>query len=744
MKKIALLGNPNCGKTTLFNALTKKRNKVANWAGVTVEVATAAYSKNLEIIDLPGCYSICHADTSGAIDEMIAANYLFNNEVDFIVNIIDSSNLVRSLYLTTQLLELELPTIIIVNKVDLLKNTTINIESMAKLLKPYAIISACTNDPKDIINIKHMLENKMLNTKKQKLKPILCFSDEIKNCIEKVQQSLALDEAEITASKQAIAINILSGNKIKNIKTESLYNTLDACRKKLKIESQEDMDIVIAQARYDFIKSIIPKIEIKQKTEKENDPVTKRLDDILTHKYLGIISLMCIMYLLFFFALSTASSVQQLFSNIGEVFLITGTATILNKLNSPDILNIFLIHGLGQGITTLLSFIPIVFTMFYSINFLEETGYMPRAAFVTDRLMRILHLPGKAFIPLLIGFSCNVPAIIATRTLETKRDRIIAGIMTPFMLCNARLAVFAIFASTFFPTCPSVIIFSLYITGVIVAIITGFILCRFIIPGDIQPLIMELPPYQIPKQKTIIANSLTKTVKFCFRVGKYIVGLSGIISILSSVSYEYHGATKTLLEIIGANITPMFNGIGVSNDNWQASVAIIAGIVAKETVIITLSQLYNGSLNNITTIPSDFWAYAIDNIQNSFMLLVPFYKASHNEINSSLQANLKMFFTNKNNVIAYLFFNLLYMPCISTIITFAKETNWRWAMFSATWSLSIAYLIASLILKITNMATENILVISVTVIAIALNIVIAKRIAQKEIKNESSHEFNSN
>jgi len=269
-------------------------------------------------------------------------------------------------------------------------------------------------------------------------------------------------------------------------------------------------------------------------------------------------------------------------------------------------------------------------------------------------------------------------------------------------------------------------------------------LCRFIIPGDIQPLIMELPPYQIPKQKIILVNSLTKTIKFCFRVGKYIIGLSGIISILSSVSYEYHGTTKTILEIIGINITPMFNAIGVTNDNWPASVAIISGMVAKEIVIITLSQLYNGSLNNITALPSDFWAYAIDNIQNSFMLLVPFYKASHNEINSSLQANLKIFFTNNTNVIAYLFFNLLYMPCLSTIITFAKEINWRWAIFSATWSLTIAYFIASLILKISSTTTDNLFIIFSTIIAIVLNIIAAKYIVRKEIKKEELYEFNSN
>jgi ferrous iron transport protein B len=711
VKTVALLGNPNSGKTTLFNALTGKKNKVANWAGVTVEISSAIWNHenlSVNIIDLPGCYSLCNADISGAPDEKIAANFLFENKVDIIVNILDSSNLTRSLYLTTQLLELGLPVIILLNKVDLISKK-INLELLRTKLKNPKVLSCETNNKNSVAKLKHDLSS-IINSKPQTTDILIKLPEEITSKINRI----STEDNKTEISNYSYGLYLLGGHKTKN---QELEKVITKYQEEIQDQLKEDLDIVIAQERYNFIRTTVKEIETKQEKKQQSEFI-QNLDYFLTHKYFGIINLLLIMYFIFAVALNIGNCFQSLFNSFGEVFLITGFNLLLTKISCPEIVKIFLIQGLGQGTTTLLSFIPIVFAMFYSIAVLEETGYMPRAAFVTDRLMKTLHLPGKAFIPLIIGFSCNVPAILATRTLESYRDRIIAGLMTPFMMCNARLAVFAIFSSTFFPNQASLVILAMYVTGIITAIITGIIVCRLIIPGEIQPLIMELPEYQIPKQRLVLKRALFQTKSFCHRVGVYIIGLSAIISILST--YQINSST-TLLSLIGKSITPLFSPIGISIENWAATVGILAGFIAKETVIITLSQIYHGS-NLVIDLPSDFIHYAISTLHNSLDVT---------NSDSFIQEQLKIHFTNTYSVIAYMIFNLLYIPCISTMIAFAKETSWRWALFSTSWSLTLAFAVATLIFQQFN---SPITIISIIFI-LGMNIIFARRIiTPKELK----------
>lgn len=717
MKKIALLGNPNSGKTTLFNALTGKRNKVANWAGVTVEITSAKWKYregSYQIIDLPGCYSLCSLDNSGAPDELIATSFLFENKVDYIINIIDSSNLTRSLYLTTQLLELGIPILILMNKADLLTKE-INIDILADKLNTNNIIACETNNSQSIKNLQATINNIIHNdqTKTTKIVPLPKPVDEtiknITNLTSKIKK---------TTSEYSYALNLIGGYKTKEY---DLNEAVTNFQISLQNELNEDIDIIIAQARYDFIRKTTKEITEKKKQKKQG-ALSKNIDYFLTHKYLGIVFLFLIMYLIFAIAINIGNCFQSIFTALGEVFFVTGINLILTKIQTPEIAKIFLVQGLGQGITTLLSFFPIVFAMFYSIALLEETGYMPRAAFVTDRIMRLLHLPGKAFIPLIIGFSCNVPAILATRTLESYRDRIIAGLMTPFMMCNARLAVFAIFSSTFFPSNASLVIMAMYTIGILAATITGIIACRIIIPGTIQPLIMELPDYQMPKQNLVLKRAVFQTKSFCKRVGIYIIALSAIISILNS--YEISDGTN-LLTLIGQSITPLLKPLGIMNDNWAASVGILAGFVAKETIIITLSQLYHGT-SAILAIPHDFFAYALNTINLSLTTTAN---------DSFLQEQLRIYFQSNYAVLSYMVFNLLYIPCVSTMAAFAKETNWRWALFSTTWSITLAYSIAAIIFQISISYYNVLITLLLSLFALYLNILLARQInTSREIR----------
>ncbi|MEE3002873.1 MAG: ferrous iron transport protein B [Pseudomonadota bacterium] len=749
MKRIALLGNPNSGKTTLFNALTKQKNKTANWSGVTVEISRSCWHdthSDVEIIDLPGCYSICNSDTSGSPDEVMAADFLLENQVDCVINIIDSSNLSRSLYLTTQLIELGTPIIVILNKTDLVTHYDINVKQLSEKLANTTIIQGSANDSQSIKTIKESIKKsftaKTGNVQKNNL---INYSKNINTQLKKIESILVTRLAESFVSHKTLALHLISGSKPKFITDKYLLEQSNKAHEYLVKQEKVDVDIIIAQDRYDFIRKALTASMIRkeQNTINKKTDLTEKIDRLLTHKYFGIVSLITILYAMFAFTINIGSSLQEFFTTIGELFFITGTQKLLQVIATPKILQTFLVQGLGQGICTLLSFVPIVFAMFYSINMLEESGYMPRAAYVTDRLMRLLQLPGKAFIPLIIGFSCNVPAVLATRTLESKRERIIAGLMTPFMMCNARLAVFAIFANAFFPENSSLVIFGLYFTGIAIAIITGLIVCHLILPGKVQPLIMELPNYQLPKQRLILSRTWSQTISFCYRVGLYIISLSAIISILSSIEIKLDSGNLTALALIGKAITPLFYPLGITDGNWAASVSILSGFAAKETVIITLSQLYHETSNIVLAVPYDFFAYATQTIYDAFFDLLPFNSGVENLVPTvnSFNEQLKFHFQTSHAAAAYMLFNLLYMPCISTVFAFAKETNWGWAIFSMSWSFTIAYTLAMLVYQVTQMQLKLIFILAVLgLIVLALNILLAKSVAKRN--QGGAYEFN--
>lgn len=722
MHKVALIGSPNAGKTTFFNKLTNNSQTIANRPGATVEAASGLWEDCI-LIDLPGCHSISQTDVSLPYDEQVTAAYIAQNKIDYIVNLVDITRLESSLYLTTQLLETGIPIIVVISKKDLAKKLGINIDTklLSKGLKAPAIALDITNND-DIRNLTHSLK-KHLGQQPEKPKDLITQCNIIKKATKQITKHI---KSDLHLNKESIALNMLASNSILKHNCQKLQQAITKATSDINEHYEIDTDIVIAQNRYNFIKkitSIAVTLTIKPKIK------ASKIDHIITHQIFGIPILLAAIITMFWFTMAFGGMLQECFTLIGEAIFIQGTAALLQLMHAPSWIFIFLINGLGYGITTLIAFVPIVAAIFYSMELLEQSGYMSRAAFITDKIMRYLQLPGKAFIPLIISFGCNVPGILATRTLTSQRERLITGLMTPFMSCNARLAVFAVFSSIFFPQNSLKVIISLYFIGILVAIVTGIVMARFILPGESEKLIMEMPAYQMPKQKELLLSTCKKTKSFCIRVGKYIFISSAIIGVFSQTSIS----DMNIIEIIGKTLTPLFAAIGITTSNWQATVALLSGFIAKETTLITLDQLYShtSALNYIT--PGEFLPYLGTVLQDAasviYQTLWP-WASQADSSNIILHTQIKQHFTSEAAAWSYLLFNLLYMPCISTIITFAKECGWKWAWLSTSWSFTIAYILAGLSYQLSSSDSNLIITAAFIIASILLNLILAKAIVK--------------
>jgi len=647
---IVLLGNPNSGKTTLFNALTGSSQRVGNWAGVTVEKKEGNLrlgDLEFNIIDLPGAYTLAASDREG-LDERIAINYLENMTKGTLVNVIDATNLERHLYLTVQLLELGLPMIVVLTMVDKLPINALDLEQLEKLLGvPVVTVKA------------HQLKELEL----------------LHEILNKTQ----------TAPK----------NKLINYPPD--------------IQSNQDKDILIADLRYGFVHSVCQ--QIKRKKTVTHSYISQMIDKITLNRWLGLPCFLVAMYSMFLFAINFGGVFQDFFDISSDTIFVGGSAYLLSAMHIPNILIGILSYGLGKGINTVLTFVPVIASMFLFLSFLEGSGYMARAAFVVDRLMRSIGLPGKAFVPLIVGFGCNVPAIMATRTLESEKDRILASMMSPFMSCSARLAIFTVFVGVFFPRGGHNIVFALYLIGISVAVLTGYFLRNTLLSKDLTPLLMELPPYNMPNFKSIMRQTWGRLKNFLSRAGRVIVPvctLLGALNVLniSADGFVLNGHGDSVLAIMGKWLTPIFKPMGLSFDNWPATVGLLMGTLAKEVVIATLNTLYSSlaGLQQITAESYQFWgglqaAFATIPVKFAELgnaLLNPVLASTPEQsMNKEVLGVLYKNFGGSAAAFSYLLFILLYVPCVSTMAVIKKELNSFWMYFSIIWSTTIAYMTAT-------------------------------------------------
>ncbi|MBN1948143.1 MAG: Fe(2+) transporter permease subunit FeoB [Candidatus Cloacimonetes bacterium] len=692
---LALAGNPNCGKTTLFNALTGSRQRVGNWPGVTVERIEGFYRHQdyeFEIIDLPGIYSF----SAYSLDEKVSREYILLGKPDLVINIVDASNLERTLYLTTQLLEMRIPVIVALNMMDVAAQNSIRIDldHLARHLDCPVIATVATRregliELKDKIN-EYVAEHHISTTRVQ-------YDSVVEEAVARLSEITESDADTHSVDKRWLAIKLLENDHLARELTQNKYSQIVAEESaRIKKHTNLDTDIVIADGRYGFIHGLFKDVVRKEVDYRRN--VSDLIDKVVLNKVLSVPIFLAVMYLVFTLTIKAGSPFIDFFDGFMGTIFVDGFGDLLRSWHFPGWVILLLSNGIGGGIQTLSTFIPPVFFMFFSLALLEDSGYMSRAAFVMDRFMRLIGLPGKAFIPMLVGFGCNVPAILATRTLENRRDRLLTILINPFMSCGARLPVYVLFTSIFFREKGGLIIFGLYLTGILLAVISGFVFKRTILKGETSTFVMELPPYHLPTLNGIMMHTWQRLQGFLWRAGKIIIFFIIILNILGSLNPQMKlqdsNFENSILSYSGKAITPLFKPMGISEDNWPATVGLITGIFAKETIVSTLHSLY--TRNEQSGEKAGFW----EGIKSSFLAIPDGFGLiaetdEEDGPDKDFTLQMKNRFGGANNALAYLLFVLIYVPCVGTIAVIYRETGWKWTVFAVSYLTILAWIVAT-------------------------------------------------
>ena len=713
---IATVGNPNSGKTTLFNALTGAHQKVGNWSGVTVDKKTGFFTlqntkkTKIELIDLPGIYSLDMDVTGNSLDECIAFNYILDNKPDLIINIVDASCLERSLYLTLQLRELGLPVVVVINKMDIAANNKfiINEKKLSSGLG-CPVFSLCANDKKQVKKFTDQLLMLKLALTEKPLR--LDYHSEFTPFLD--EATAILNKIHHNGESMALAVNLLEGSQtVTDLLDESDQQKMRRIKKEIKLEGDDDIDLKIADTRYTFIYNLTQSATRYQK--KLGQSITQKIDAFVMNRFIGIPFFFLVMYLMFMFAINIGTAFQDFFDILGGAIFVDGTASLLNAISSPAWLVNLIAYGFGNGIQTVLTFIPVIGCLYLCLAIIESSGYLARAAFVVDKAMQFIGLPGKSFVPMIVGFGCTVPAVMAARTLKKERERLLTVVMSPFMSCGARLPVYALFASAFFPHTGQNIVFLLYIIGIVVAILTGFVLSRTLLPGTSENLFLELPDYEFPTVQNVLIKTWQKMKIFLFGAGKVIVIMVTVLNFVNSIgadgSFGHQDSKSSMLSKAAQVVTPILAPMGVTANNWPATVGIVTGLFAKEVVIGTLNNLYLADakkkeikltfiekLNQaLSTIPENLMGiHMSDPLGIRLGDLSDLKKDAESQgVALSTYKNIQKSFVTQHAAFAYLLFILLYAPCAAAMGAIVREVGGNWAKFIAVWTTGTAYIVA--------------------------------------------------
>ncbi len=712
---IGIVGNPNCGKTTLFNALTGAKQRVGNWPGVTVDRKVGYYThkgQEVEVIDTPGIYSM----SASSIDEKVARDFVLSGQADLIVNIVDASNIERNLYLATQLIEMKVPLLIALNMMDVAREKCIEIDPQGlseRLGVP--IVPIVASKGTGLPELKDSIARAVVE------KPLpscsVDYPPEIQEAAGKLAHMLDKTGAGSGMDMNWLAVKLLEDDPDALSSVDnSVRNVVRQLQSEIEAATGEECDILIPSARYSFIADITQ--GVVNKTGMVSETLSDRIDRIVLNRVLGIPIFLLAMYLMFLFVINVGGAFIDFFDIFAGALFVDGFKEVLGSLHSPQWLTTILADGLGGGIQTMATFIPPIGFMFLCLSFLEDSGYMARAAFVMDRFMRFIGLPGKSFIPMLVGFGCNVPAIMATRTLENQRDRILTIMMNPFMSCGARLPVYALFAAAFFPTGGQNLVFILYLIGIGAAVLTGLILKNTVLRGEITPFVMELPPYHLPGIKSVLLRAYDRLQTFLFKAGRILIPVIMVLAFLNSLgtdgTFGNEDSPKSVLASIGRSISPVFTPMGVSEENWPATVGLFTGIFAKEAVVGTLNSLYSSMDSAASGGDGEEAAFSLaDSVKEAFATIPANLKdvagslldplgiaidvsdmnsaAEELEVEKSTFGSMVALFQSGAAAFAYLIFVLLYFPCSAAIAAVYRETNLRWTAFAGFWTTFLAW-----------------------------------------------------
>lgn len=656
--KIALAGNPNCGKTTLFNQLTGSNQYVGNWPGVTVEKKEGKiknkFGLEMSIIDLPGIYSL----SPYSPEEIVTRNCLLHDNPQVIIDIVDATNIERNLYLTTQIAELGRPMVIALNMIDMLEKNgdTIDEKLLEKELGiPVVPISASKN-----IGIEALIEKTLELAKASKYVPVKnIYSKAVNNVLLDIEDALEEVKQSKYHRKRWTAVKLFEGDSV----TWNHYDFTKEQRQHIISHIEEvnsskniDREMIIADERYKYICAITSRA-----VHKNHDPckltVSDKIDRIATNKYLAIPLFLVTMFLVFAITFGPIGNflrdaAEWLISDL----LAGGLTTFLHNVNASEWAESLVIDGIIGGVGSVISFLPQIVLLFTLLSLLEDSGYMARAAFIMDKLLRCIGLSGRAFVPMLMGFGCTVPAVMGTRILESEKDKKLTILITPFMSCSAKMPVYLLMVSMFFKDSGPLVIFGIYILGVVIAILTALLFKSTVLKGKNSPFVMELPPYRLPSAKTLLLHVWERVRDFLVRAGTVLMGASILIWFLQSFNFSLQmvESDESILASIGMLIAPVFTLCGFGD--WRASVSLVTGIAAKESVASTMAVLYGGSLTGAFSTLSAF---------------------------------------------SFLVFVLLCTPCVAALTAMRKEFGSRkWMAVSVVYQLAVAWIMSFAVFQI--------------------------------------------
>lgn len=743
---IALVGNPNCGKTTLFNALTGARQHVGNWPGVTVERKHGEYThagRRIEVVDLPGTYSLDVVDGEISLDEKIARDYVQARHAGLVVSVIDAANLERNLYLTLELAEMGVPMLVVLNMMDVAqtKGLTLSTERLAEALG-CPVVSAVAATGNGIDGLRHAIDRALAAPHRSHAE--VSYADSLSEAIDTLTPDLVEAGRAAGVTPRWLAVRLLEGD---DLARTAAGPVLAARAAQLAGTLDDDVDILTADARYSLANRIAGAVQ--QLDGALARDTTAHIDRVVLHRALGIPIFLAVMYLMFMFTINIGSAFIDFFEQFTGVLLVDGTAAALAALGAPNWLGVLLAQGLGGGVRVVATFIPVIGCLYLFLSVLEDSGYMARAAFVMDRLMRAMGLPGKSFVPLIVGFGCNVPAVMSTRTLESRRDRLMTIAMVPFMSCGARLPVYVLFAAAFFPSGAQNAVFALYLIGIGAAVVTGLTLKSTLLGGASAPYIMELPPYHLPTLRGVLIHTWSRLKRFIIGAGRVIVPMVLVINVLGSVgtdgSFGHQNTERSVLAEAGRRVAPAFAPMGLTAENWPATVGIVTGVLAKEAVVGTLDAAY-GALAaadsgetkadarfDLSGGLSDAFASIPVNLREALYGWTDPLGLDVGDLNDSSAAAqaqavsagtfgaMVARFDGAAGAFAYLLFILLYMPCSATVAAIFQEAGGRWASFVSAWTTGLAYALATLFYQLATWARhpgQSAVYVSVVLISI--------------------------
>ena len=633
----ALVGNQNCGKSTLFNALTGSNQHVGNFPGVTVEQKSGEVKgvKNCSVVDLPGIYSL----RPYTQEEIVSRDFIINQKPDCIINIIDATNIERNLYLTLQLLELRVPTVIALNMMDEVyaNGGTVDVQQLSRLIGvPVVPISAVKGE-----GVSELID-RVVDTARKKVLPGVtdfCADDSpVHRCIHAVIHLIQDHADRLGVSSRFCTAKLIEGDPELAGRLELDENErelLEHCIVQMESESGLDRNAALADMRYSFIEGVVSKTVVKCHESREHAR-SVRMDRVLTGKYTAIPTFLAIMFLIFYLTFNVIGSALSDWLSLG-IDALTGLVDRgLTAYGINPVVHSLVIDGIFAGVGSVLSFLPIIVTLFFFLSILEDTGYMARVAFVMDRPLRKLGLSGRSFVPMLIGFGCSVPAIMATRTVSSDRDRKMTILLTPYMSCSAKIPIYAVFAAAFFPQNRGLAMICLYALGIVMGIIVALILKSTAFRGQPVPFVMELPNYRMPSLKSVGLLLWEKAKDFLERAFTVIFMATVLIWFLQTFDTRLNvvaDSADSLLALIGQLIAPVFRPLGFAD--WRMVTALISGFTAKEAVVSTLAVLLGTNVANLSS--------ALGSVFNPI------------------------------TAVSFLVFTLLYTPCVAAVATIRRE-----------------------------------------------------------------------